>query len=110
MFRLYFKKAPARELGVVALEVTMAFHVMAAQLKPKKADYAHNLSRIGDIFAQIDDLDRRPDVLVLPETVTTGYFLEGGVREAARTSETLYQDLLRAYRERTAAGDASLDI
>ena len=41
-------------------------------------------SRLGDVFAQLDSLEPRPDVLHLPESALTGYFLEGGVREHAR--------------------------
>jgi len=88
----------------------VAFHVVVAQIKPQKADYVHNLARIGEIFAQLDAMEPRPDVLVLPETVMSGYFLEGGVREAARSRDTLFADLLRRYREHTKTPGAALDI
>ena len=88
----------------------MTVNLVAAQLKPKKADYNRNLERLGDLFEQIDTMDPRPEVLVLPETVMTGYFLEGGVREVARSRETLFDDLLCVYRERTTEPTASLDI
>jgi predicted amidohydrolase len=88
----------------------LAFQVVAAQIKPKKADYAHNLARIGELFAQVDGMSPRPDVLALPETVMSGYFLEGGVREAAISREDLFSDLLRTYRENTATPGAALDI
>ena len=53
-----------------------------AQFKPKKADVASNLSRMHDvIFEQTGAVD----LLVFPETSATGYFLEGGVAEAARS-------------------------
>ncbi len=88
----------------------MQFNVVAAQIKPKKADYNYNLCRIGDLFEQIDSLSPRPDVLVAPETVMSGYFLEGGVREVARSRDSFFQDLQRAYRERTATPNSVLDI
>jgi predicted amidohydrolase len=88
----------------------MPIRIAIAQLKPKKADYRHNLNRIGDIFEQLDGMTPRPDVLALPETVMSGYFLEGGVREAARSRHTLFTDLLHVYRERTRSEDAALDI
>ncbi len=88
----------------------MSFLVAAAQIKPKKADYSHNLSRVGEIFAQIDAAAPRPDVLVLPETAMSGYFLEGGVREVACSRSDLFADLLRVYRENTTSPDAALDI
>ena len=56
----------------------------ALQFSPGKGDYDANLARLGDVFAQLDSLDPRPDVLHLPESALTGYFLEGGVREHAR--------------------------
>jgi predicted amidohydrolase len=37
------------------------------------------------------------DVLVLPETVTTGYFIEGGVRELAMPASQLLRDLAQIY-------------
>jgi predicted amidohydrolase len=90
--------------------MTLRFHVVAAQIKPKKADYTWNLGRIADIFAQIDKMSPRPDVLVLPETVMSGYFLEGGVRDVARSRKELFADLLRLYRERTRTPQVALDI
>ena len=69
----------------------------ALQFSPGKGEYEANLSRLGDIFAQIDSLEPRPDVLHLPESALTGYFLEGGVREHARTAGALASDLQRMY-------------
>ena len=53
-----------------------------AQFKPKKADVASNLSRISDV---ISEQAGAVDLLVFPEASVTGYFLEGGVAEAARS-------------------------
>jgi NAD+ synthase (glutamine-hydrolysing) len=69
----------------------------ALQFSPGKGEYEANLSRLGDVFAQIDSLDPRPDVLHLPESALTGYFLEGGVREHARTAGALASDLQSMY-------------
>jgi NAD+ synthetase len=74
-------------------------NVAVAQLRPRKGDYAGNLSRLGELFARLDTLPDRPAVLVLPETALTGYFLEGGVREHAVTAGTLARDLDACYRE-----------
>jgi predicted amidohydrolase len=74
--------------------------VLLAQIKPKKADYAHNLGLIGDLFTRIVDEKIDVDVLCLPETAMSGYFLEGGVREVAVTQQALFADLQRTYRER----------
>ena len=88
----------------------MKINVAVGQIKPKKGDYAYNLNRVGDLFAQLEADNPPPDVLVLPETVLSGYFLEGGVREIARTQEELFADLLRVYRQRVTRPDAVLDI
>ena len=74
-------------------------NIAVAQLRPRKGDYAGNLSRLGELFARLDALPDRPAVLVLPETALTGYFLEGGVREHAVTAGTLARDLDACYRE-----------
>jgi predicted amidohydrolase len=84
--------------------------VAAAQIKPRKGDYAFNLGRVGDLFAQLEEDAPETGVLALPETVLSGYFLEGGVREVARTREQLFDDLLHTYRQRVSRPDAVLDI
>jgi NAD+ synthase (glutamine-hydrolysing) len=74
-------------------------HVALAQLAPRKADYAGNLQRLGAVFAQIDKLQPRPMVLALAESALTGYFLEGGTRDNARTAGSLARDLDISYRD-----------
>jgi NAD+ synthetase len=64
--------------------------VALAQLKPRKADIAGNVGRVREIVAEHAQL---ADVVVFPETALSGYFLEGGVAEAARTSEQLVEAL-----------------
>ncbi len=88
----------------------MKVHVAAAQIKPRKGDYPFNLNRIGDLFEQLEDERPDTDVLVLPETCLSGYFLEGGVRDVARSREQLFQDLLALYRSRVKRTDAVLDV
>lgn len=85
-------------------------HLAVAQIKPSKGNYAANLQRVADVFSQIEEEQPQTDVLVLPETVLSGYFLEGGVREVARTAEAVFEDLLRLYRERVRRSEAILDI
>ncbi len=79
------------------------------QFKPRKGEYAANLAHLGDIFAQLDALDPRPEIAVLPETALTGYFLEGGVREAAMTAGSLAHDLHATYLGRVKSGH-KLDV
>ena len=71
----------------------MEVNIVIAQLRPKKGDYAANITRLGEVFAQLDALETQPDVLVLAETALTGYFLEGGVRDAARTAGQVFADM-----------------
>ena len=75
-------------------------HLAIAQMRPQKGDYPANLERLGSVFSQVDALQPRPQVLLLPETALTGYFVEGGVRDLAVTAGTLGRDLDRVYRER----------
>ena len=54
-----------------------------AQFKPKKADVASNLSRVREVVCEQAGA---VDLLVFPEASLTGYFLEGGVAEGARSA------------------------
>ncbi len=76
------------------------------QLKPRKGAYAENLARLGEVFRTFPP-DAPPDLVVLPEAALTGYFLEGGVLELARTAEALFEDLTRIHRE---SGASPFDI
>src|SRR5216684_3816209 len=67
--------------------------VAIAQLRPTKGDYGANLQKIGGVLAQVAKLDPPVDLVVFPETVTSGYFVEGGVRDVAVTAGTLFRDL-----------------
>src|SRR5947199_6700040 len=64
-----------------------------AQIRPSKGDYAANLQRIGGVLAQLAQIEPRVDLLIFPETSTSGYFVEGGVRDVAVTAGTLFRDL-----------------
>src|SRR5918999_4656373 len=84
-------------------------HLALAQFKPAKGDYAANLKRLGEVFAQVNAMRPRPQVLHLPETSLSGYFVEGGVRDLAVTAGTLGRDLQGAWRDAT-NGLSSLDV
>src|SRR2546422_3642949 len=64
-----------------------------AQLRPTKGDYGANLQKIGGVLAQIAKLDPPADLVVFPETATSGYFVEGGVRDVAVTAGGLFRAL-----------------
>jgi predicted amidohydrolase len=59
----------------------MAFQVAVAQFAPAKAEIDRNLDTIAEIVVQAQD--EGAELVVFPETSTSGYFLEGGVIEAA---------------------------
>jgi len=67
-----------------------------AQIRPKKGDYAANVARIGGVLAQVAALEPAVDLVAFPETATSGYFVEGGVRDVAVTAGTLFRDLENA--------------
>jgi NAD+ synthetase len=79
-------------------------HLALAQFKPQKGNYAANLERLREILAAADRLEPRPQLLVLPETALTGYFVEGGARDLAVTAGRLARDLDRAYRDALGIG------
>jgi len=68
-----------------------------SQFRPTKGEYAENVARIGAVVSQAMQLDAKPDLIVFPETATSGYFVEGGVTELAVTAGTLARDLAAAY-------------
>src|SRR5881296_1661982 len=78
-----------------------------AQLRPTKGDYNANLQKIGGVLAQIAKLAPPVDLVVFPETATSGYFVEGGVRDVAVTAGTLFRDLTV---EHEAAGAPPIDV
>src|SRR5438309_9836628 len=68
-----------------------------SQFRPTKGEYADNVSRIGAVVTQAAQLDPKPDLVVFPETATSGYFVEGGVKELAVTAGTLARGLAASY-------------
>jgi NAD+ synthetase len=71
--------------------------IALSQFRPSKGEYAENVARIGAVIAQAAQLEPRPELVVFPETATSGYFVEGGVKELAVTAGTLARDLAAAY-------------
>jgi len=70
--------------------------VAIAQVRPTKGEYTANVQRLGAVLAQVAKLEPPVDLVVFPEAATSGYFVEGGVREVAVTAGTLLRDLDRA--------------
>jgi NAD+ synthetase len=81
--------------------------VAIAQIRPKKADYPENLSRLGAVFSQMSGAEAPPNIVVFPEAVMSGYFLEGGVQSAAVTADSLFRDLAAQH---SLSGAPPLDV
>lgn len=64
--------------------------VALAQFRPAKGRPEENLDRIEACFRDAAAADVAASVLVFPEAILTGYFLEGGVREQATTASALF--------------------
>ncbi len=71
--------------------------IAIAQLRPVKGEYAANLERLGGVLARVAELDPPVELLITPEASTSGYFVEGGVRDVAVTAGTLFRDLTTRY-------------
>jgi NAD+ synthetase len=78
-----------------------------AQFRPRKGAYRENLARLGEIFRTAAAWPHPPELILAAESALTGYFLEGGVREAALTAVQLFDDLSG---EHAASGAPPLDI
>src|SRR5438309_258601 len=67
--------------------------IAIAQLRPVKGEYAANREGLGGVLARVAELDPPVELLITPEASTSGYFVEGGVRDVAVTAGTLFRDL-----------------
>ena len=84
-------------------------NVAIGQLRPRKGDVHGNLARIAEVISHVATLEPEVQVLHLAETVLSGYFVEGGVRELAFEADTLAQLLNDNFRA-AAAPDRRLDV
>lgn len=80
------------------------FRLAAAQFAPKKGQVSENLDRIGELVRQA--AAENCDLILFPESATSGYFLEGGVLECSLTVEALASELSA----RLAGLDHNIDI
>src|SRR5687767_1096289 len=71
--------------------MTVTFTAAAVQIAPSKANYEENLDRVAEAVLKAQAAGA--DLVVFPETATTGYFLEGGVGDVAVPAEQLLADL-----------------
>lgn len=100
---------PAGPLAGQLSGMTRPLTVALAQFRPVKGDVAANLTRVGDAFAAAAAAAEPPQVLVFPETITSGYFLEGGVREVAMPAGALARALDAEWRHRV-SGSPPVDV
>lgn len=75
-----------------------AVNLTIVQFQPRKGDYTSNLKRFERLFETVVSVETRPDIVAFSETVLTGYFVEGGVRDVALPALTFATDLNRAFR------------
>ena len=80
--------------------------IAIVQNAPRKGRYVENLQTIGAAFGQLRD--RPPQLVVLPEASTTGYFLEGAVYDLARSANEFAHDLAQTWRN--ASGVRPVDL
>jgi NAD+ synthetase len=89
--------------------MTRPLILAVAQFAPAKADIPTNRDRIAALLADALAMSPRPQVLHLPETALTGYFVEGGVRELAMSAGTVATELQERFVALAPAG-ATLDV
>ncbi len=87
----------------------MLLRIAIAQFRPRKRDLDATLARVDELFGRVKALDPAPDLLLLPESALTGYFLEGGTREQATCAGDLLAELAGRY-ARAPGPDRPLDV
>jgi NAD+ synthetase len=85
-------------------------HLAISQFQPAKGEYARNVEAIGAVLGEALQIDPRPDLVVFPETATSGYFVEGGVKQVAVTAGTLLRDLDRVSKAAGRSGGRPVDV
>jgi NAD+ synthase (glutamine-hydrolysing) len=84
-------------------------NLAVAQFRPTKGRPDANRRHIAELLRTALAQTPRPQVLHLPETALTGYFLEGGVRDLAVSAGTLADQLQADFLGVASAGD-QLDV
>lgn len=97
------------ELSLKGLMAT-PLRIAIAQFQPRKGSYPANLARIQSLLRQVGALTPRPDVVCLPETALSGYFVEGGVEDVAVSAGKMAADLDAAWRATGASGEIDIVV
>src|SRR2546422_4337424 len=71
--------------------------IAVSQFRPTKGEYAQNVDRIAGVLGQAMALEVPPALVVFPETATSGYFVEGGVKDGAVRAGPLFRDPQTRY-------------
>ena len=88
----------------------MDLQIALAQFRPSKGDPDASFARISEWLGRLKAADGdRPELVVFPETATTGYFLEGGIHERAVSAEAMLARLGDAW-ERAPGPPRPLDV
>ncbi len=74
-----------------------AITVALCQFRPTKGAVDANFDEIERIFGVVAGMSPVPDLLVFPEGMLTGYFLEGGVREHAVSADQVFGELRQRH-------------
>jgi NAD+ synthetase len=80
-----------------------------AQFRPEKGNVAANLARAGSVLAQAAAMDPHPHVVQFAETILSGYFVEGGVRENALSADEVVRALDAHWRAAAKPG-STIDV
>lgn len=89
---------PRTRIACEVSPMASTVNVTIVQFQPRKGAYASNLKRIEQVFETLVNVEARPDIIAFSETVLTGYFVEGGVREVALPAFNFATDLNTAFR------------
>lgn len=81
--------------------------IALCQYRPTKGSPATNLDVVERVFRNVAEAARPPALLIFPEGMLTGYFLEGGVREHSVTAPSLFHELAARHAR---AGAPPLEI
>ncbi|MDP9018103.1 MAG: beta-ureidopropionase, partial [Candidatus Eremiobacteraeota bacterium] len=81
--------------------------VAIVQAKPRKGDLKANFAELESTFSQLIR-EGQPDLIILPETAMTGYFLEGAVYDLALSAGAFAEMLAAAWH--AAGGNGTVDI
>lgn len=84
-------------VGFGRLPPMSAITVALCQFRPTKGNATANLDRVEQVLRSIAAAPQAPDVVIFPEAILTGYFLEGGVRDHAVAAEWLFEQLAERH-------------